>query len=382
MVMGENGIFNKANNAKEETEYSTALEEINLIILQAQAEAHLKGETPNLKHVIDELKKDERYEYVINKSKKISSISSSGEIKGIENLTDDIKVIYVMHKGYEFEIGEDIKIIEPENKVKKSTTKETVLTKKDGTKVTLTAQNAKDFYGSKIKYVNSDNNSVAGKIWRLFYIDSEGKYGEKGRIYLKADWTSNGAALSENVNNYTEKNHSTDAEVESNYKILKNMNPKWANNRIKSTWNTNEKAAAYLCDENNWTLYVSNNSSYNNYSIFAIGGASAEMYIDSYNSSANTSYEAVFSNPGYRFKSSATSSETYVLPDNSFSSTIGDGMYSGNWWTFLCSPTPDDLGALCLFGYSKTEKYNISAAGPDICPVISIKAGFPLEIID
>ena len=92
---------------------------------------------------------------------------------------------------------------------------------------------------------------------------------------MKADYKGvNNINLNTVYNNYTIKSK------------VKEMNPNWAENRRTATWNINEKAAAWLCDpetgnniERPWSEYYESGKA--NY---VIGGPSAEMYCDSYNS--------------------------------------------------------------------------------------------------
>lgn len=113
MVMGEDGIFTRANTAKEKMEYSTAYEEINMKILEAQTEKHGKA---TLADVVEQLKEDPQYEYIVNYNSRSASLSNKGEITKVEDITKEVKEIYVIHKGYEFKIGDNLEITFVENK--------------------------------------------------------------------------------------------------------------------------------------------------------------------------------------------------------------------------------------------------------------------------
>ena len=65
----------------------------------------------------------------------------------------------------------------------------------------------------------------------------------------------------------------------------KKLNPSWAAARGSSTssWNSNERAAAWLCSPSNWTTYCDTSKA--NY---AIGSPTAEMYVASYNQVSHT----------------------------------------------------------------------------------------------
>ena len=128
-------------------------------------------------------------------------------------------------------------------------------------------------YGTEVEYKSdSDSNKdIDSKTWRIFYIDFANKYKDgAGTIYLKADWTTNDTNLG-GQSSYTP----TDADKT----IIENMNKKWYTERgTSTTWNANEHEAAWLCSPSQWTKYKNSSATY------AIGGPSAEMYCDSYNS--------------------------------------------------------------------------------------------------
>ena len=128
------------------------------------------------------------------------------------------------------------------------------------------AENPGTFYGQRVT-----NYTAGGKTYRIFYVDTEGKFGDKNTIYLKADWTSNDTTLS-SYTSYTPSG--TDLTT------YKRLNPSWAAKRGSSTssWNYNEHAAAWLCSPSKWTTYCDTSKA--NY---AIGSPTAEMYVASYN---------------------------------------------------------------------------------------------------
>ena len=92
MVIGENGIFGKANNAKNKTEIAQYEEELRMCMLEIQTDEATKGTTfnmgtirKNLKQKIQELQNTDDIE--------ITSVEESETIEGI-------------YKGYEFTIDE------------------------------------------------------------------------------------------------------------------------------------------------------------------------------------------------------------------------------------------------------------------------------------
>lgn len=108
MVIGDSSVIRKANIAKENTNYSVAYEEIKTKVLEAQAKKEGKAK---LSDIVEQLKNDPQYEYIINKSSKIANLSNKGQINNLQDMDDNnIEEIYVIHKGYEFKIDKTLKI--------------------------------------------------------------------------------------------------------------------------------------------------------------------------------------------------------------------------------------------------------------------------------
>lgn len=91
---------------------------------------------------------------------------------------------------------------------------------------------------------------------------------------------------------------------------VKEMNPMWADKRGTETqmWNTNEKAAAYLCSPVNANNKSDTELPWKKYfnADYAIGAPSVEMYVKSFNqytSTTNLSVEYSETRyPGYIYK--------------------------------------------------------------------------------
>ena len=132
----------------------------------------------------------------------------------------------------------------------------------DGQTVTLTKSNAPEYYGKVV----TNYDSPTPVTWKLFYIDFDGKYGEAGKIYLKAEQvTTTALSVSSSIS-------STKAVDK-----MKQMNPSWA--RYDGVvYLNNEHAVLWLCEEDNWSSYKNNEKA-----DYVMGAPSVEMYIDSYN---------------------------------------------------------------------------------------------------
>ncbi len=164
------------------------------------------------------------------------------------------------------------------------------------------------------------------------------------------------------------------------------MNPEWAAQRGTSTWNNNEKAAAWLCDPTKWTSYC--NTEYANY---AIGGPSVEMYVKSYNQTHGANalgYQYQTNNvPGYGYKVNGIvqNSGWWTNADTLDYSTTYDSMYCGkggnkvsgevHWW--LASPSAYIFYFVCFVdGGNATLSSCNSAASRAVSPLVSLKSSF------
>lgn len=178
--------------------------------------------------------------------------------------------------------------------------------------ITMTQAEAKNYYGQIVKNVNGtlfNPNVDDQRTWRVFYIDTENKYGDgKGTIYLKADEVSSkklrfsttfDASSTEGYKSIFNKTSGTRYYKITNNNVVNSsgtvintkylqLNPTYATGRkkISSTiFYENEKAAAYLSDPTQFTAYTDSRTNY------AIGSPPIEMWIDSWNSVYGSKYK-------------------------------------------------------------------------------------------
>ena len=240
------------------------------------------------------------------------------------------------------------------------------------------AENPGAYYGQKVT-----NYTAGGKTYRIFYVDTEGKFGDKNTIYLKADWTANDTTLS----NYTDYTPSgTDLET------YKKLNPSWAAKRGSNTssWNKNEHAAAWLCSPSKWTTYLDTTKA--NY---AIGAPTAEMYVASYNQVSHTTgnyklgatYRAT-SYPGYIYTVNGTQQNSGgYTNDNTLDYTGYNSMYcgrngsKGDYWWWLASPSANNSDYVCSVrgNYACLSNGNYRNAD-GVCPLVALKPGVGVEL--
>ena len=95
-----NGLLKKLQIAKEETKKSQALEELELKIINVQAE---KNGNATLLDIINEFKQDKENEYIIS-LEPIASIK--GDIPDVSNT----EKIYVLYKDFQFEIDKNLNV--------------------------------------------------------------------------------------------------------------------------------------------------------------------------------------------------------------------------------------------------------------------------------
>lgn len=99
-LLGDNGIMKKASSASEETKRTQAFEELKIKVMGVQTE---KQGLATLQDVVEALKVDTEYEYVVS-LEKIATIK--GTVPDASNATE----IYVIHKDYQFKIDDNLKI--------------------------------------------------------------------------------------------------------------------------------------------------------------------------------------------------------------------------------------------------------------------------------
>ena len=253
-------------------------------------------------------------------------------------------------------------------------------------KVSLTAAqiaaNKEKYYGKV-----AENYTAGGLTYKIFYVDTENKFGDGANtVYLKADYK-----ISQSLN--TDISSLTDNDIT----VYKRMNPLWSAQRgsMQSSWNSNEKAAAWLCSPTQWTNYLDNTKA-----TYAIGGPSVEMYVASYNDVSHTqggnyklgaTYRAS-NEPGYIYTlngaQSTISNDYYYTGTDSLDYKGYNSMYAGQngsktvyWW--LASPSSFNSNSVCFvrgsYVYLSGGNYNGSYS---VGPLVSLKSGVPVEITE
>ena len=312
------------------------------------------------------------------KTGKISvTIEPTNQTEGVTYTSGTQSVATVGEDGTVNALTEGTTIITVKGKVSGVSTTCRVTVKSNKINGAIEVGEYEKYYGKKVT-----NYTAGGKTYRIFYIDTEGKFGDKNTVYLKADWTANDTTLS-SYTSYTPSG--TDLAT------YKKLNPSWAAKRGSSTssWNSNERAAAWLCSPSKWATYCDTSKA--NY---AIGSPTAEMYVASYNQVSHTTgnyklgatYRAT-SYPGYMYTVNGTLQNGGCLTDNNtLDYTRYNSMYCGKngskegyWW--LASPSSEYYNAICVVDGEHANLTNGPRSGTyGVCPLVSLKSSFQLEI--
>ena len=313
-----------------------------------------------------------------NETAKIQvTTTPSGEVEDLTYTSGTSSVATVAEDGTVTGLSEGTSVITIKGKVSTSVSTTCTVTVKKGMK----RLSAADIAANKEKYYGAvaQNYTKCGLTYRIFYVDTKGNFGDGANtIYLKADYKDS-KALSTDISALT------DADITK----YKNMNPLWAAKRgsLQSSWNSNEKAAAWLCAPSQWTAYADSSIE----GSYAIGGPSAEMYVASYNDVAHnngtakgglsTEYSTKDA-PGYVYKINGELSNTngWLTASNSIDNTGYSSMYakSGTWW-WLASPSSDDSDRVCHVGTSNLN-YGTSNNARGVGPLVSLPSTFTVEV--
>lgn len=252
-------------------------------------------------------------------------------------------------------------------------------TSKKGTKVTTA--NAKSLYGEAVDYHPSTDPDG---VYRVFYYDENGDFGDKGTIYLKRDDDKSMLDLIYGNRNFTK--------TENALNMMKKMNKMWDNTENKnmtSNFYEQENFTMFLCDTTRWTNYLDANKA--NY---AIGSPSIEMYVASYNDVQHPSLGENQKKVDFEYNTPSGVIHGYNVLNGKIDSSDYNNMYCGkdnternySWW--LASPaegynshTIDVRDGKLKDGYFKgyyPPETGVTDNG--ICPVVSLKNGIDLTV--
>ncbi len=275
----------------------------------------------------------------------------------------------------------------------------------EGKTVTITKDNVATYLGKVVtNYVPTattvavgTNTYTVSNNYRLYYVDFDGKYGEKNGVYLKADCTGNSYALPKT---------DTTASTADNVKI-KALNPSLYKDGATSPTASNEnmKAVTFLTNTNNWNSLKTGASLADKVN-YVVGAPSVEMMFDSYNTKyglkdkainieeltadterAKLVYQYTSGDVGYKVGPCHDKGTEYDYYTSYYSvktdATIDSMYYPGNsqfYW--LASPSANDTYYVLLVsyyngGYVTCTTYRNSYA---FCPLVSLKSTVSLQL--
>ena len=274
----------------------------------------------------------------------------------------------------------------------------------EGKTVTITKDNVATYLGKVVNnYVPTTNSVTIGSTaytvstqYRLYYVDFDGKYGEKNGVYLKADCTSNNYALEED----------TTVSTADNVKI-KALNPSLYKDGVTSPSASNEnmKEVTFLTNTNNWNSLKTGASIADKVN-YVVGAPSVEMMFDSYNTKyglkdkainieeltadterAKLVYQYTSGDVGYKVGPCHDKGTEYDYYTSDYSvktdATIDSMYYPGsNQYYWLASPSADNTSRVLFVNYSNggsvaNDYYDSSIA---FCPLVSLKSTVSLQL--
>ena len=339
-LTGDNGILNQAGKAKDKT---TEAESIERVQIEVAGSFGNDGKKIDVDELNENLKNIEGLTY------KGNALSDSNKITLPATVTVN---------GYDIQITSNggVRKYDPLAEI---------------------IANPQAYYGKKVtnyKASDSDTNT-----YKIFYVDKDNYFKDGyNTIYLKADFSGN---------------VSCSTSYDASQTLIKKMNPLWATKEntvaaeTTTISNSNEKAAAWLCDPSKWTAYCDTDKA--NY---AIGGPSVEMYVKSYNQThgddaLGCQYQTDNA-PGYIYKVKDTIQNSgWRTNDDTLDYSMAyksmycgqNGNKTGQWW--LASPSANNsdgvctvLGSLAILNTTYYSNYR------GVSPLVSLKSSFIPEV--
>lgn len=269
-ISGKNGIIDKAQTAKDDTQRSQWEEQIDVAIIDAES----KNRKPSMNDVIEELKNKNIINDASQVNEQTGTITTNKPVYDIEGKLDD-------YLGITAEM-----IADDENKDK--------------------------YYGAIIDNYTCQNSEGVNN-WKIFYAD-------KNNIYIIADdyipYEYIPASLAGNklnqgstgyqayfknvVEDYEGSESITDARI-------KALNNDYFSKEFISI-NNNMKSVAYMLDTKVWSVFAGEDADY------AIGGPTIELLFESYNEKYKENYVAeAIDETGYKLGEDSASRDSLTL---------------------------------------------------------------------
>ena len=382
MVMGDSGIFTKANQAKEQTSISQIEEIIKLAVLENEVKKYPTKqsdykEEAELKTEIEDKLKEEGYKVTEGKI----TIGKT-EI----DIAEEIKKVSTGENGSGEETGGETDSGD----------------KTEGISAQEIYNNPETYYGKEVNYTSANGQND----WKIFHSDGTNIYLITGN-YVKVTGSDNATIDTNKLNantkmqivsgaqNYRVQWNSSNlpsfstnvsAEVISKFKINTSV---FNINNYKS--NANAQCVSTLLNTNNWTGYIDASKGSGQY---AIGGPTVELWMESWNRRYPSASDQLYcdnSNSNGYFVDSCSNPSRYHTNTNAKKGEGGElyfannhsGLTDGNnsvYFYWLASPSANGsgyvLGPHCI-GY--VDYNGCSGYYGGLRPVVCLQSNITLK---
>ena len=359
LTLGNNGVLNQATNAVETNRKASAKEEVE--IAWAGAESDYWSEWTNNSAFT---KNANFYD-----TKLKAYLSSTGHDISVTDGEDEgtYEVNYTsndQNQPYTFLLDANGKAIELSLGVEitPSGVSNSLMSDK------VTQEEVASLYGKPISYTPADKLSdrATSNTWRIFYVDTEGTFDRKGSVYLKMDCDANEQRL------LLDDRISTSSEL----KRMAKMNTLFANGAESITLDSTNgsKGLSYLYDEDVWGIYVNPT-----YAKYAVGGASVDLFVASYNSFINntaaigtlltpklSSWGYTYSTDPYQYIGNLSGSNNMYHPGTGNTYWIASPAVSSNCISSVLCRNNSSL--------SFTQVYSNTHDARAFCPIVLLKS--------
>ncbi len=256
ILTGDNGIINKAIEAREKTEIAEIIERAKVDILGVQA-----GNSGNITNA------------------QLQTILAKYFNDVPETLPEDLSTLLLTTKD---EYGKhEIEISKIYNKAIKP-----IILARD----IANSTDKSEYYGATVSGYTC-TNSAGVNAWKIFYADENNiylivddyisyEYAPKGKggTSLNQGDTNYKLYFTDVISDYAGSSDITDTKI-------KALNNDYFNVKGYSSVENNMKAVAYMLDTNAWSVFAGNKAEY------AIGGPTIEMFMKSYSQKHNVDYK-------------------------------------------------------------------------------------------
>ena len=408
MLSGDNGILQRATDAKKNTETASAKEQIQIEVLGSygtDGKLNMNTLKTNLEKIgATVTDTDGDFPLTVTINGQTFTVDSNGNVEkaGPTIVVDANSLTITAEDGSSITKGEvpantPLKINFTAS-VENGTVTVTPLTytvdlnevyESSDVNAEKVKKNAKSFYGSKVTNYTCDGTGV--NIWRIFYADNE-------NIYLIADdyisindapKGKSGTALCKNADYRLSFDNVYEDYLGSSWILENSKAKKWLNKYFnytadngttypnKTSENENIRAVAFMMDTSAdvWGKWANSD-----FAEYAIGGPTLEMYVESYKDShpeSNISCDVTGTN-GYSYanvsslETSDENNEIYIKTSQEKANAMWLASPSSNIYR------PDIVYAYCS-GYLDSRYYHGNDAG--LRPLVCLKSGIQLEKI-